>query len=95
MLPICVRPERVWPKLSSIQGITANLVYIVSLFLILKMSGKGCLSLFKYFIDIISGQLYEKLTCVCVKDVGGPGGTSGNTTRLLCWQHDVWATLAK
>ena len=31
MLPICVRPERVWPKLSSIQGIRANLVYIVSL----------------------------------------------------------------
>ena len=31
MLPICVRPARVWPKLSSIQGIRANLVYIVSL----------------------------------------------------------------
>ena len=31
MLPICVRPERVWRKLSSIQGIRANLVYIVSL----------------------------------------------------------------
>ena len=31
MLPICVRPERVWHKLSSIQGIRANLVYIVSL----------------------------------------------------------------
>ena len=31
MLPICVRPERVCPKLSSIQGIRANLVYIVSL----------------------------------------------------------------
>ena len=31
MLPICVRPERVWPKLSSIQGIRDNLVYIVSL----------------------------------------------------------------
>ena len=31
MLPNCVRPERVWPKLSSIQGIRANLVYIVSL----------------------------------------------------------------
>ena len=31
MLPICVRPERVWPKLSSIQAIRANLVYIVSL----------------------------------------------------------------
>ena len=31
MLPICVRPERVWPKLSSIQGIRANLVYTVSL----------------------------------------------------------------
>ena len=31
MLPICVRPERVWPKLSSIQSIRANLVYIVSL----------------------------------------------------------------
>ena len=31
MLPICVRTERVWPKLSSIQGIRANLVYIVSL----------------------------------------------------------------
>ena len=29
--PICVRTERVWPKLSSIQGIKANLVYIVSL----------------------------------------------------------------
>ena len=28
MLPICVRTERVWPKLSSIQGIRANLVYI-------------------------------------------------------------------
>ena len=25
------RPERVWPKLSSIQGIRGNLVYIVSL----------------------------------------------------------------
>ena len=34
MLPICVRPERVWPKLSSIQGIRANLVYIVSLALV-------------------------------------------------------------
>ena len=34
MLPICVRTERVWPKLSSIQGIRANLVYIVSLSLI-------------------------------------------------------------
>ena len=31
MLPICVRTERVWPTLSSIQGIRANLVYIVSL----------------------------------------------------------------
>ena len=31
MLPICVRPERVWSKLSSIQGIWANLVYIVYL----------------------------------------------------------------
>ena len=31
MLPICIRPERVWPKLSSTQGIRANLVYIVSL----------------------------------------------------------------
>ena len=31
MLPICVRPERVWPKLSSIQGIRSNLVYLVSL----------------------------------------------------------------
>ena len=31
MLPIYVRPERVWPKLTSIQGIRANLVYIVSL----------------------------------------------------------------
>ena len=31
MLPICVRTERVWPKMSSIQGIRANLVYIVSL----------------------------------------------------------------
>ena len=31
MLPICVRTERVWPKLSSTQGIRANLVYIVSL----------------------------------------------------------------
>ena len=31
ILPICVRPERVWPKLSSIQGIRANLVYLVSL----------------------------------------------------------------
>ena len=31
MLPIYVRPERVWPKMSSIQGIRANLVYIVSL----------------------------------------------------------------
>ena len=31
MLTICVRPERVRPKLSSIQGIRANLVYIVSL----------------------------------------------------------------
>ena len=31
MLPIFVRTERVWPKLSSIQGIRANLVYIVSL----------------------------------------------------------------
>ena len=31
MLPICVRPERLWPKLSSNQGIRANLVYIVSL----------------------------------------------------------------
>ena len=31
MSPIFVRPERVWPKLSSIQGIRANLVYIVSL----------------------------------------------------------------
>ena len=31
MLPIFVRPERVWPKLSSIQVIRANLVYIVSL----------------------------------------------------------------
>ena len=31
MLPICVRIERVWPKLPSIQGIRANLVYIVSL----------------------------------------------------------------
>ena len=31
MLPICVRTERVWPKLPSIQGIRANLVYIVSL----------------------------------------------------------------
>ena len=27
MLPICVRTERVWPKVSSIQGIRANLVY--------------------------------------------------------------------
>ena len=31
MLPICVRPVKVWPKLSSIQGIRVNLVYIVSL----------------------------------------------------------------
>ena len=31
MLSIFVRPERVGPKLSSIQGIRANLVYIVSL----------------------------------------------------------------
>ena len=31
MLPICVRTERVWPKLPSIQSIRANLVYIVSL----------------------------------------------------------------
>ena len=31
MLPICVRPEGVWPKLSFIQGIRDNLVYIVSL----------------------------------------------------------------
>ena len=31
MLPICVRLERVWLKLSSIWGIRANLVYIVSL----------------------------------------------------------------
>ena len=31
MIPIFVRPERVWPKLSSIQGIRANLVYILSL----------------------------------------------------------------
>ena len=31
MLLISVRPERVWPKLSSTQGIRANLVYIVSL----------------------------------------------------------------
>ena len=31
MLPICVRTERVWPKLPSIQGIRANLVNIVSL----------------------------------------------------------------
>ena len=31
MLLIFVRPERVGPKLSSVQGIRANLVYIVSL----------------------------------------------------------------
>ena len=31
MLQICVRTERVWRKLPSIQGIRANLVYIVSL----------------------------------------------------------------
>ena len=31
ILPTCARPERVWPKLSSIQGIRVNLVYIVSL----------------------------------------------------------------
>ena len=33
MKPIakCVRSERVWPKLPSIQGIRANLVHIVSL----------------------------------------------------------------
>jgi len=31
MPPIFVRPERVWPKLSSIQGIRANLVNIVPL----------------------------------------------------------------
>ena len=31
MLQICFRPERVRPKLPAIQGIRANLVYIVSL----------------------------------------------------------------
>ena len=31
MLLISVRPEEVWPNLSSIQGIRINLVYIVSL----------------------------------------------------------------
>ena len=30
-LQICVRPERVWAKFLSIQGIRANLAYIVSL----------------------------------------------------------------
>ena len=40
MLPICVSTERVWPKLSSIQGIRANLVYIVSLNM-LYLSCKG------------------------------------------------------
>ena len=39
MLPICVRTERVWPKLPSIQGIRANLVYIVSLkFAVMKFA---------------------------------------------------------
>jgi endonuclease/exonuclease/phosphatase family metal-dependent hydrolase len=33
MLPICVRPEGIWPKLSSIQVIRGNLVYIISLIL--------------------------------------------------------------
>ena len=40
MLPICVRPERVCPKLSSIQGIRANFVYIVSLPLMMVYSQK-------------------------------------------------------
>ena len=40
MLPICVRTERVWPKLPSIQGIRANLVYIVSL---LNTAGRNSL----------------------------------------------------
>ena len=49
MLPICVRPERVWPKLSSIQGIRANLVYIVSLDIVSTISKTFLLILQKYW----------------------------------------------
>ena len=48
MLPICVRPERVWSKLSSIQGIRANLVHIVSL-LVQYSSKKNKLERFDQF----------------------------------------------
>ena len=49
MLPICVRTERVWHKLPSIQGIRANLVYIVSL----KTSWPQKISIYKILFDTI------------------------------------------
>ena len=60
MLPICVRPERVWPQLSSIQGIKANLVYVVSL----KISKYG---VFRYSLDIRCKTNYEENLFVCLK----------------------------
>ena len=64
MSPILVRPERVWPKLSSIQGIRANLVYIVSLlnvsFMYLGILILSALVSIKYFWgkqDLIFGNI--------------------------------------
>ena len=59
MLPICVRTERVWPKLSSIQGIRADLVYIVSLvlgqfFQIMVVSCKYCINSYNSNVTLFS-----------------------------------------
>ena len=57
MLPICVRPEKVWPKLSSIKGIRANLVYIVSL--------KNTLN-WKYLQSFVRFKSMEVISIYCV-----------------------------
>ena len=58
MLPICVRPERVWPKLSSIQGIRANLVYIVSLRI-------KCI--FTHFLLTLNFIYYRQFCCIPIE----------------------------
>ena len=75
MLPICVRPERVYPKLSSIQGIRANLVYKVSLtqlidFCDLDISAKGAWFYFPIGCCLIINTVMFGLTikAVCAVD---------------------------
>ena len=81
MLPICVRPERVWPKLSSIQGITANLVYIVSLPpTIMEVSHSGLTPLFS--VTLIQIVRFSSKIYIC-KDVPKPPHTKISSYQNL------------